>query len=808
MKKITRIATVALAACMSAGTVGVLAGCGGGSSSFYAAEKLSTMENTAQDYNSNLFYVNSLEFEIADPSVIYITEGVGQGWFYAYGTSDEIGAHGIQTWRSKDLSHWEARGIALYPDYETTWAVDNYWAPEVIYDEETQLYYMFYNAYNQYDIVTSGSEPHGRLYISVAQSTSPEGPFVTPSKYNMDGDWISSEWPVIDLTDGNDRIPANDNRLYDTNALDASPFIDPETGKKYLYFGWYEERGDGTYLYGMEMKDWYTPDYSTLTRLTRPRYSSLDVLAPDRDSESHINEAPFMMYHEGKYYLTFSVNAYTSANYRVLQAVSDDPLGKYTKISEEDGGKVISTDFDWTHVASAGHHAFITVGDEVYIAYHTFLNRLSITDGRALAVDKIEWTTNSEGTAVMHTNGPSWSLQPLPEAISGYKNIAPSATLNAPDNGGDASLLTDGLIKYQYNDLVDEYQADAGEYTFTLTWDQPKTARAIMVYNSMDYFYTFDEVASIEIEYMRSNGSYTTATIENVEFDHDWFVDDEWEFITPGGAAIVEFGELPVRSVTITVSSKADAEAFALNEIVVLGKDEACAGVDELSDYSYQNATYGSSHIITQSNTFGTVMVDGEESDLATMYGYDLSHDDGTENAYIEQTGVRDQFAYFKDIYSTEFYAEAEFTVTVNDAFALDDFPKFGIAISCDDSVTSTLFYYVDAQNNYTLGQVGCAPRALGGDDWDWGREDTVSVPGISYTNGNTVKLAVIRQGADFWFLCNDTLAIHANSFALFGDLQRAGVGLLSFNTPMIVSNYYATADSSVVSQKLAQYVG
>ena len=49
MKKITRIATVTLAACMSAGTVGVLAGCGGGSSSFYAAEKLSTMENTAQD---------------------------------------------------------------------------------------------------------------------------------------------------------------------------------------------------------------------------------------------------------------------------------------------------------------------------------------------------------------------------------------------------------------------------------------------------------------------------------------------------------------------------------------------------------------------------------------------------------------------------------------------------------------------------------------------------------------------------------------------------------------------------------------
>lgn len=84
------------------------------------------MDNVSTGYNSSLFYVNTLEFQIADPSVIYVTEGEDAGYFYAYGTSDEIGCHGIQAWRSKDLSHWECTGIAFLPDYSVAWAVNNY----------------------------------------------------------------------------------------------------------------------------------------------------------------------------------------------------------------------------------------------------------------------------------------------------------------------------------------------------------------------------------------------------------------------------------------------------------------------------------------------------------------------------------------------------------------------------------------------------------------------------------------------------------------------------------------------------------
>lgn len=804
MLKSKKIISIAVAACLTAGTVGVFAGCGGSKADFqYQATRLSEMENSATDYNSNLFYVNSLEFQIADPSVIYVTEGKGQGWFYAYGTSDEIGGHGIEAWRSKDLSHWECTGIALLPDFGKTWATYNYWAPEVIYDQEEKLYYMFYNAYNQND--------GNRLCLSVAYSETPDGPFRTPTMKNLDGKQLSESEPVYDLRASNPAIPAG---MAMDCALDASPFVDPVTGDKYLYFGWYNNTGDGTYLYGMKMKDWFTPDYSTLTKLTRPGYSSLaqsDFGLRDRDSEGHINEGPHMIYHNGKYYLTFSVNDFESEFYRVIQSIADEPLGTYVKVSEEDGGKVISTDMDWDHATSAGHHAFINVSGELFIAYHTFKNRLSISGGRALALDRVVWTTNSKGTEVMHTNGPTYSLQALPEAISGYKNIAPQATVTADNSLNDESLLTDGMVKYQEKDLVSEYEADEGTSTITLTWDDWKTARAIMIYNSYDYYNAFESVKKIEIEYMKANGSSATATVKDVKYDNDWFADDDWEFMTPGGSAVVEFNELPVKSVKITIDAKKEA-VLGLNEIVVLGKDDACAGVDKFKPYSYKNLEVGSAHLQKESGTFGNVLVDGKASGLETTFGYDLSHDDGTENAYILQSGPTDQFAYFKDIYSTSFYAEAELTVTSNKAFASgsapsDPWPKFGIVISCDDSVSSKLFYYVDAQNNYTLQRVGCAPKALGSDEWDWESENVATVSGLSYTNGNTAKLAVLRQGAKFYFLCNDKVVMESDSFALFGDLQRAGVGFLSFNTPMKISKYSATSDEAKIAEKLAQYV-
>ena len=772
----------------------------------YEAEMLSKAEDEIYGYNNNLFYVNTLDFEGADPTIIYISDKNSSeyGYFYAYATSDEIGCHGFQAWRSKDLSHWECTGIALQPDFSKTWADDNYWAPEIMYDAEEGLYYLFYNAYNKHN--------NNLLYLSVAYATHPAGPFRAPNNMtNANGEELSIGKPVFDFTINNPIIKALDDAdetgdLVREQVLDASPFIDPVTGKKYMYFSYYNSYSEGSFIYGVEMKDWFSPDYNTLTMITAPGYTSVEaykVRANDqRLNEGGVNEGPFMVYRNGKYYMTLSVFGYTNPNYRVIQAIGDAPLGSFTKVPDQKGGRVISTNPTWTHLVSAGHHCFFHVGDEFFIGYHTFKDRNSIAHGRGLAVDKVLWAENAEGLELMHTNGPTWSVQALPEFISGYKNIAPSATITASNtkDGYDVSLLNDELVKYQDFDVVTEYHANEGTSTIKLTWDDWKTVRALMIFNSYDYDKTFVSIKKVEFEVMKSNGKATTAVINNLQFDWDWCTSGK--YMRPGGSAIAEFNEMPVKSITITVQSATGYE-LAISEILVLGKDQACAGIDELKPYSYSTHNYGSAHVERDSKTFGDV----EGTSLETWWGYDLSNDDGSEDAYIIQEGVNDQYAYFKDVYSNNFYVEAEFTVNEKTSYRKDEFPKFGIAMTTDDGVLNTIFFYVDAANNYTKPTVGCAQRRLDNSDWDWDTtEQLVDVPGLKYTNGNYVKLAVLRLKEKFYMMCNDQLVIYYDQFYIFNDVRKAAVGFLSFNTGMEVTNYFASAEQSVLDEKKELY--
>ena len=773
----------------------------------YDAELLSEKEDVIYGYNNKLFYVNTLDFQVADPTVIFVTEGEEAGYFYAYGTSDEIGCHGFQAWRSKDLSHWECMGVAFQPDFSVAWAHSNYWAPEIIYDSELKLYFLFYNAYNAKD--------NNRLCLSVAYSKNPQGPFVSPDgRRNADGEMLDAGKPVFDVTANNKvlaALGANDPTLVRDHALDASPFIDPVTGDRYLYFSYYNNYGEGSFIYGMKMKDWFTPDYSTLKMITAPGYKTVEGWVnhdnSQRLTEGGVNEGPFMVYHEGKYYMTISVFGYTDPNYRVIQVIGESPLGTFTKVDEMKGGKVISTNTGgWNHIVSAGHHCFITCGDEFFIAYHTFKNRNGIEGGRALAVDKVLWTNNQDGIPVMHTNGPTWSVQALPESVSGYKNIAPSATITANNTreDSDVSLLNDELVKYQEFDLVTEYFANEGKSVITLSWDDWKTVRAIMIFNSYEFNNTFVNVEKVEFEVKNAKGKATTATVSNIAYDWDWHGELDWEFVRPGGAAIAEFNEMPVRKITITVNSATGYE-LALSEIVVLGKDEACAGISKLEPYSYTTETYGSPHVVKEGAKIGNI----EGTELETMWGYDVTNDTDSEDAYLLQEGCFDQYAYFKDVYATEFYAEAEFTVTASDAFADDPYPKFGIAMSTDklrSEHSNTIFFYVDAVN-YTNSVVGCAQRRLDNVDWDWdATEQLVNVPTIRYTRDQYVKLAVLRQGEKFYLMCNDKLVIFYDQFNIFNAERESAVGFLSFNTPMKIRNYFATTDEALLQEKVAQY--
>ena len=335
-----------------------------------------------------------------------------------------------------------------------------------------------------------------------------------------------------------------------------------------------------------------------------------------------------------------------------------------------------------------------------------------------------------------------------------------------------------------------------------------------MVYNSYDYDQSFYQVRRAEIEYKTAGGSTETLTVDNLKFDWDWNCEQDNLFLKPGGAVVAEFDEMPVKSITLTIQTPEGAEGISIGEIVVLGKDTACAGVSEFKEYSYTNAEVKSPHVVKDSKNFGSI----ENTNLKTTHGYDLSKDDGSANAVIKQRGVSDQFAYFKDVYATEFYIEAEITVPAEKPYPADinnvlhpdgdPYPKFGIVISCDDDYKNKIFYFVDAVG-FKQQVVGCAQRNMSDTDWDWNKtEQNKAVDGLSYTDGDKVKMAVLRNGAQFYFICNDKVVIEYNMFSIFNDAQKATCGFLSFNTPMDITNYSASADAAVIAEKYSQYVG
>ena len=755
-----------------------------------AAETYSTV--STDNFNRDLFYMNSLEFEVADPTVIYAEHGEGAGYFYAFGTSDQIGCHGFQCWRSKDLANWEYVGVALEPDPLNTWAVNNYWAPEIMYDEELGLYFLFYNA----DILGQDN----KRCLSVAYSANVMGPYIIPDgETNAAGVTLSATTPVIDLNGNTDKFPDGiENR---DSAIDASPFIDPETGKRYLYWSWYDGRQE---IFGMEMTDWFTPKYETITQVTRLNKVSMTDDTEIFDGQPALNEGPFVYYKDGTYFLTYSVYPYTHESYQVRVAVSDNPLTGFTKLPVNDGGTILKTGPNWRHVKSAGHHCFVQAADKLYMVYHTFYDRSSIAYGRALAADEVEFVKNSQGQLTMHANGPTYSLQPIPAVISGYDNVASEAQVTATGlkGGSNAAYLTDNLIKMHEDDLVTE-AAFTSKSSVTFTFEKAVNLKAVMVYNSIFYDNTFIQIDSMEFEYVRdASGKTAVAKLGTVGFDYAWNAYQNRE-MEPGGAAIAEFDEMPVVKVTINFNN--GGYDFNLNEIKLL------ANVKSNPTYKDSFATTYTYNNKVEINNFvneGTVLGGNEYYDAT--YGWDFAHDGTEAGRYVTTDGINDSYVYFKDVETTKFYAEAYVSTYASKSFNNDLWPKLGMVVRNDKAC---MFFYIDAADQYTAKQVGYTQSVFNDSgNWDWESTEETKPLDITYRNTeltldeNYVKIAILRDGALFYLLMNDEVIFTTDNLRSLGDEDNAGVGFLGFNSPMIIRDYSITTDSAEVDQEFAKY--
>ena len=578
-------------------TLAMMCGCGETASpgSSYKVGELSyySYDSSEKEVNTNLFYVNRSNEWGADPAIIYITEGEYAGYFYVYCTSGDIGTNGICAWRSKNLTDWEPLGPVFLPSAETNWAYKFLWAPAIIYDEGK--YYLFYSA-------PWGSGSY--RYDSCAVSDSPEGPFV-----EITSDTKTEQEPLLIFELHKDEIaedlisPAVG--YYGTmgfiKAIGPCPFIDPETGKRYLFFvaDLGTENNDNTSgAYCLEMEDWATPKYETLTRITRYGMTTIDGTETILEG-GNTNEGPMCYYKDGKYYLIFLTYTYYSNNYQVRAAVADSVMGPYTKLDMDDGAQVMYTETNFQRQA-VGIHGMTNVGDTLISAYMTFMNNVDYATGsRKFAIDEIVFVENSDGLLTMSCNGPSVTPQPLPEAISGYRNVAKEATITSDNTyeGSDVKYLNDTVIPYHDNTLAEEYVAGDGTTNITLEFEDYKTLRAVMVYNSRDYDLMFNQVESITFDY-RKNGETGTVTIGPVKYNWDYY-DLENNKPAVGSAVIAEFDELDVKKVTITVSVVTGQDKLAIPEIIILGKDSDGSGADTgektgalYEEYTFENEVY------------------------------------------------------------------------------------------------------------------------------------------------------------------------------------------------------------------------
>lgn len=194
------------------------------------------------------------------------------GTYYAYGTHAD---DGIEVYQSDDLAHWEYKGLALHKN--DVWADRWFWAPEVY--AVNGKYYMYYSA-----------DEH----ICAAVADSPLGPFKQAEQKPM---------------------------IADEKCIDNSLFIDDD-GTPYLFFVRFN---DGLNIWVAELED----DLLTIKKETM--HPCIHVSQAWEEVWPRVNEGPFVIKHNGLYYMTYSANSYESPFYGIGCATATEITGEWTK---------------------------------------------------------------------------------------------------------------------------------------------------------------------------------------------------------------------------------------------------------------------------------------------------------------------------------------------------------------------------------------------------------------------------------------------------------------------------------------------
>ena len=289
----------------------------------------------------------------ADPFVLFY-----EGKYYMYCTTENndplIGANdfgtattegdGIYVYVSEDMKNWKRHGYALKKgdSIGEKW----FWAPEVL--AYRGKFYMVY-----------ASEEH----IAIACADHPLGPFKQKNK----------RW------------------LREGMAIDGSLFVDDD-GIVYLYY----VRLDGqNRIFVAKMKN----DLSEIEE----EYENclINAEAPWETLDCLIAEGPFVIKHNGLYYLTYSCNHTRCIDYAVGYAVSDCPTGPFKKFDKNPIMKRKG------NLMGVGHHSFFNSADGAfYCAYHCHNIHSSNFKPRMFCLNTAKFVESEDGVDILTINGP------------------------------------------------------------------------------------------------------------------------------------------------------------------------------------------------------------------------------------------------------------------------------------------------------------------------------------------------------------------------------------------------------------------
>lgn len=263
---------------------------------------------------------------------------------------------------SRSLLFWGDTGGAILPEGKAPWSANGFrdWAPEI--HRVGQKYVAYFTAVNGTDV----------LSIGAASADSPTGPFTTTGG------------PLVQHPDG---------------VIDATYFADA-SGKWLIYKIDGNAHGRSTPILARQLSE------DGLSFATGSTETTL--LVNDGGTwEGGVIEAPWIVVHEGTYYMFYSGNVYDH-RYRTGVARAPSLLGPW----EKHGAPILQNNERWV---GPGHGSVVSAGATDYFVYHAWSNAGNGTQldaaGRQILVDRIDWV---DGWPAIHDGSPSRSPQPWP----------------------------------------------------------------------------------------------------------------------------------------------------------------------------------------------------------------------------------------------------------------------------------------------------------------------------------------------------------------------------------------------------------